>query len=190
MKKTLLHLCGYLVFGAACFWAGALTRDYLVTKDRAEARQRPSRFLAKVAPAVRSQTLQSDSWVLAEQKGKVVVLEFWATWCGPCMAALPELKALDAEFSGRSDFALFGVSIDANVETVRASCLKNAVKWTQLFEPNREWDNSIAKAFEVRGVPFVCVLDKRGVVRYYDGRTIDGDARDIRSLIKKLLSES
>jgi peroxiredoxin len=189
MKKVPIHAMCYTFVAAAAFWGGMWTRDYLAVKKRAEASQRPARYLDHTAPEVRSFDIQGKSWSLADQRGKVVFLDFWSTRCAPCIAGLPELQAIASRFSQRADFALYGIALDSDGETVLSFCKKRNLNWTQLFEPGREFDNLVARAFEVRRIPCVCVIDKKGVVRYYDGTSSRSDAGGLQLLISKLLSE-
>lgn len=97
------------------------------------------------------------SWQLAAAAGKPVVLDFWATWCGPCREAMPGLVRLANEFAGRAEF--IGVNID---DPARARAM-----FTQLQAPMRLlFDNAgVADRFGVHAIPHVVVIDAQGRVR-------------------------
>ena len=189
MRKSVFHLIGYTVVAGASFWIGALTRDYLVTKAAREALARPSKFLGNPAPMVSSTTVNSATWNLDKKRGKVVVIEVWATWCGPCVASMPRFRHLYERFKDRPNFMFVGVSLDPEWSVVREFCAQHDMPWEQLLEPKKEWSNSVARAFEVTGVPFTCVVDKRSIVRYYDDKTLPQDAIGLEDIVQKLLWE-
>jgi thiol-disulfide isomerase/thioredoxin len=184
MKKFVLHLIGYTLVAGGSFWGGALTRDYLVTREAREQRGRYAKFLNQPAPSLASHTLDGVPWDLQAHKGKVVVIEAWATWCGPCIASLPKIKHIHERFGQRNDFMLVGVSLDKEPNTVKRFCADQGITWLQLIEPGKKFDNSIARALEVKGIPFMCIVDRKGVVRTYQHAS-----GDIERLIERLLAE-
>jgi peroxiredoxin len=183
MKKILFHSIGYTLVAGIFFWAGALTRDYLVTKELKGARVRSGKFLNKPAPPLASVMANSTPWSLQDQKGKVVVLDLWATWCGPCVASMLTFKSLYERFGHRPEFALIGVSLDNDASTVQQYCAAHDIPWEQLIEPRKKFDNSIARALEVDGVPFTCVIDQKGIVRFYD------HSAHVEGVVARLLEE-
>ena len=84
---------------------------------------------------------------------------------------------------------MVGVSLDEEASAAKDFCQRHDIQWTQLFESGMEFDNSVARALEVDRVPFVCVIDKVGVVRFYDGIVGKNDPRDLNALVQKLLTE-
>ncbi len=185
MNKILLHGICYTVVAVVAFWGGALTRDYLVTRAARMERARYAKFLNKPAPPLSSRTIDSLPWSLREQRGKVVVIEVWATWCGPCLAVLPNFKHLHERFGHRSDFQLVGASLDDDADAVKQFCERHDVGWLQLLEPGKRFESSIAQMLEVSGVPFTCVIDKEGAIRVYR----DASA-DLERLIDRLLADT
>jgi len=119
---------------------------------------------------------------LASFRGKVVLLDFWATWCPPCMASLPGLLELYEEFHAQG-FEILGVSLDESAEDLRRVIESYGIKWPIAFEGKR-WDNSIANLWRVYQIPTAYLLDKEGVIRFRD---LEGDS--LRNAILELLSE-
>jgi thiol-disulfide isomerase/thioredoxin len=99
----------------------------------------------------------------AEMQGKVVLLDFWASWCGPCRMALPKVKELQSIYGG-DDFMVVSVSEDDDAGAWRSFVAKNGMSWTQRFDG----DNSLIKQFQVSGLPTYILLDRDGkeVQRY------------------------
>ena len=138
----------------------------------------PRRARERFAPDFRAVLADGQDISLESLKGKVVVLDFWATWCGPCRDALPELKALIRKY-GERNFVLLSVSIDEDEDAWRRFIQKNAMTWPQCR------DQHLTGLFGVEAFPTYIVLDGEGVVR----QAIDGtdDQRSLASRLKETL---
>lgn len=129
----------------------------------AEKRLWAKSFLGKKAPE-----FVVEKWLTAEPdtKGKFVLIDFWATWCGPCRKAIPELNAFHKKFGDR--LVVIGVS-DEPEEKVRA-----------LKEPKIEYASAVdtqarmKKAVGVMGIPHVILLDPQGIVRWEGFPLLEG----------------
>jgi thiol-disulfide isomerase/thioredoxin len=94
-------------------------------------------------------------------RGKVVLLDFWATWCAPCLAELPRLRRLHEEL-GPSGLVIVGVSLDA-IEARRFASWtrRNGVTWPQVRD-GRSYNGALARAFDVEELPSTVLFDREG----------------------------
>ncbi len=126
------------------------------------------KFMGKKAPDVVVQTLEGTDWRLQDRLGKVVLIDFWATRCGPCVGSIPQMKEIYEKYKSRDDFVMVGISLDHDKQELVKFCEKYEIPWTQLFEADKGWANSVAGSFEVRGIPSVWIIDKEGNVNGMD----------------------
>ena len=95
-------------------------------------------------------------------KGRIVVVDFWATWCGPCMAMAEEMVAMHKEY-GPKGMQMIGVSLDQNRAALDKVCKEKAFDWPQYFD-GKGWDNAVWKTWGERGIPFTVLLSPDGTV--------------------------
>ena len=131
--------------------------------------------------ALRFKALDGKDVDLAGLRGHVVLLNFWATWCAPCKAELPHLKALYQAQHARG-FDILGVSLDNRRESLTYFLDKEAVTWPQHFD-GKGLDNEIARRFAIDEIPSLWLLDKQGRLRDLDGE------KDLDAKVKRLLAE-
>jgi peroxiredoxin len=105
------------------------------------------------------QALDGPAVKLSEQKGKIVILNFWATWCPPCRAEMP---AIDRLWNKNKDkaFTVMGVSVGEKPEIVRDFIAKNGYGYPIFVDPSGE----LGSAFNARSIPTTYILDKSGAV--------------------------
>jgi thiol-disulfide isomerase/thioredoxin len=138
-------------------------------------------FLFKDLSAFRGVDLEGRTWDLAAMKGKVTLIDFWATWCGPCVGEFPALKKLHAEF-GPKGFQIVGVSLDGDDrKAFEAWLAKNGAGWPQLYD-GKGWDTPLAQEFGVRGIPFTVLLDREGRIL-----AVDPGTERVREMLRQVL---
>ncbi len=99
---------------------------------------------------------------LSDLKGKVVLIDFWASWCGPCRAAMPELVNLYGQYKSKG-FEVYGISIDADKADWKKAIAADKSTWTQVNEKGG-WDGKTALAWKIDQIPASWLLDKDGKV--------------------------
>ena len=133
------------------------------------------------APAFTLARVQGDDFVLADQKGKVVVLDFWATWCGPCVAAIPQLLKVADEFG--DDVRLVGVNQRESGEVAGAFLEKN--KWA--LDSVLDVEGKVGALYGVRGIPQTVIIDAEGRVHDihvgFGPNTADQLRKDIKAAL-------
>lgn len=101
---------------------------------------------------------------LSDHKGKVILLNFWATWCPPCRKELPDLAQISTELKGK-DFVIIGVSVDDNQEILDKFLQTNKIPYTVVFEPNELVGKYMMTAGQTQNVvPQTYIIDKEGKV--------------------------
>ncbi|MBS33621.1 MAG: hypothetical protein CMO68_04355 [Verrucomicrobiales bacterium] len=97
---------------------------------------------------------------LAKMKGKVVLIDFWATWCGPCIAELPSVKKTYKKLNPKG-FEIIGISLDTKESALKRFIKKENMPWPQFFD-GKGWKNSISTAHGIRSIPAMWLVDKQG----------------------------
>ncbi|MBN1343982.1 MAG: redoxin domain-containing protein [Phycisphaerae bacterium] len=123
----------------------------------------PKLAVGDVAPAFEVQTLDGKPLRLADFKGKVVLLDFWATWCGPCKAETPNLKDVWNQFGKDPRFAMIGLSYDQTPDAPRKYADKNKLGWIQAFAKGG-FNSDVGKAYDVRGIPTILLIAPDGKI--------------------------
>jgi len=121
--------------------------------------------VGQVAPDIAGEALDGTKFKLSEQRGKITVLVFWASWCAPCMAMVPHDKKLAERMKGKP-FALIGVNGDEDKEKAKEAEKKNEMTWPSFCGVTEQRDGTIAKAWNISAWPTIYVLDADGVIQF------------------------
>ena len=118
---------------------------------------------------------------LADYKGKVVLIDFWATWCGPCVAEVPRVVAAYEKFHDQG-FAILGISADTDKDALLKFTKAHQMTWPQYFDGGDLKSNAIAKRFGVGTIPCMWLVDKEGKLVTFHGQ------EDLQKKIEALLA--
>lgn len=105
---------------------------------------------------------------VADQKGKVVLIDFWATWCPPCRAEIPNVVATYKKYHDQG-FDIIGVSLDQEREKLLSYTKQNEMTWPQFFD-GQGWGNKLAVKYGIESIPATYLLDGNGVIIAKDVR--------------------
>jgi len=123
-------------------------------------------------PAFQAKTLEAQAITPAALKGRVTLLDFWATWSGPCRGEIPHLKSAYEKFHGRG-FDIVGISLDdapkGDPAKFSAWCEEHGVAWPQVFD-GKGWEAALATTFHVKSIPLALLVDRDGRVAFADGQ--------------------
>lgn len=136
------------------------------------------------APSFTAPALIGDGRVdLAKHRGKVVYLDFWASWCPPCRVSMPLIDGLRKEFSSE-DFQVVAINVDRESEKARDLLRREPVGYPSATDP----DGLLPKRFEIETMPTSFVIDRQGVVRYVHEGFRRGDMKRLRSEIQAIVA--
>jgi thiol-disulfide isomerase/thioredoxin len=130
-----------------------------VEEEQKDSGQVANSMVGKPAPPISVERLDGSTLELGQLRGKVAVLDFWASWCGPCMKSLPEIVQLTGEFE--EDVVLVAINVDEAQQIVRA----NAAALDIVSSVAMDKDSVASKTYGADSIPFTVIIDRVGVVR-------------------------
>ena len=118
--------------------------------------------LGQKFPSFNETGLNGESLSVTAYRGKVTLIDFWATWCPPCRAELPNVTALYRSYHAQG-FEIIGVSLDHDRSALANFIQAQGMAWPQYFD-GQGWDNELAKKYGVHSIPMTYLLDRHGII--------------------------
>ena len=141
--------------------AASVDQMLAMIDQRAEARKVQSALKpGKPFPDFEGTQLDGKALSLTSFKGKVVLVDFWATWCGPCVRELPHVKTAYDKYHGKG-FEIVGISLDRERDALEKFIKKNEMSWPQHFD-GKAWESPVAQKYGVDSIPATFLLDREG----------------------------
>ena len=140
---------------------------------------------AKIAPTFVVKSSTGDELSLEKLRGKIVLLDFWASWCVPCRIDMPEVRKIWKKYSS-DRFTIVGINLDSNRPAFDEYVQTEAVTWPQYFD-GQGWGNVVARQYGVYAIPQTVLIDHEGAIRAIGLRGEELDAK-IGELLEKLQS--
>jgi thiol-disulfide isomerase/thioredoxin len=164
--RKIVIICAVLVFAA-------------VAVSKYTQRQQSNTSLGK-APSFKLRNLAGQEVSLDQYRGKVVLLDFWATWCGPCQMTMPLLERLEKE--NPKNMTLLAINIGESAETVRDYVRLQNVSSEVLLDE----DSAVGSAYGASAIPLQVLIDKNGVIRHTHAGLGPDTIAQLRAEIQKL----
>ncbi len=120
------------------------------------------------APEIKLPGIKGDTVALSSLKGKLVLIDFWGTWCAPCVQEQAELARLYkkyklASFTNGKGFEIYGVALEAKKPNWENFVAKNKINWIQVSDL-KFWRSPVAKAYNIQELPFNVLIDGKGII--------------------------
>ncbi len=143
-----------------------------------------ARAVSGVAPDFALQSRAGETVSLAELRGQVVMINFWATWCGPCREEMPHLEALHQRYAALG-FTLLGVNVEENSEDAEEWLEETPVSFSILFDP----ENYVSELYDVVAMPSTVLVDRQGNLRFSHHGYQPGYENEYQTQIRALIRE-
>ncbi len=144
---------------------GQQSEDFFRAAEKKETGAR----IGQLAPELILESPSGEKISLSSLRGQMVLIDFWAAWCGPCRRENPNLvntyrQYADKEFENGSGFTIYSVSLDKNMEAWTAAIEKDSLEWESHVSDLKGWQSAAAVKYKVQSIPVNYLLDGDGII--------------------------
>jgi thiol-disulfide isomerase/thioredoxin len=143
-----------------------------------------SGLVGKTAPNFELQSIAGQQWRLGNQLGKVIILDFWASWCGPCMHAMPQVERIVTDLD-REDVMWVGINIQETAERAQSAIDRLRIQSLVLLDE----DGGVGTEYDARAIPLTVIIDREGLVQHVfvggGDETLAGIEKAVIALVNK-----
>jgi peroxiredoxin len=168
----------------AAFLAAAFSALLLIVVVAPVADSSTTQLIGQPAPDFALRSLDNENLRLSEHLGEVVVINFWATWCGPCRQEMPLLDGVYGKYR-LAGLVLFSVNIDDTQDRAIEMARTLKVSYPVLFDTRKE----VARAYQIGTMPVTVLIDREGVVRYVSEGYKPGYEKRYTDQLRELLNK-
>jgi peroxiredoxin len=143
-----------------------------------------ARAVDGAAPDFTLQSRSGETVSLSQLRGQVVMINFWATWCGPCREEMPHLEALHQRYDALG-FKLLGVNVEENSSDAAEWLQETPVSFSILYDP----ENSVSELYDVVAMPSTVIVDRQGNIRFLHHGYQAGYENEYQTQIRALIRE-
>jgi len=128
---------------------------------------------------------EAKSYALQQFHGKVLYIDFWASWCRPCMKSFPFMNELEQDLKEQG-LQVVAINLDESSEDAKAFLAKSPTQFLVAADSNEQ----CARSFDVKAMPSSYLIDRNGVIRHVQLGFRPGEAKELRTLAEQLLAEN
>jgi len=134
------------------------------------------------APGFTLQSVDGKTVTLGQFKGDVVMINFWASWCGPCRQEMPLLDDIYKQYKDMG-FVLLGINVEPDASNANGWLKKTPVSYPILYDPK----SAVSQLYQVQAMPTTVIIDRQGIVRYVHNGYLPGDENQYMNSIRSLI---